>query len=171
MGMVQVKDRAAQKRSNSLPTGLDRSKRDEAPRRRLTYGAKMDKVLEWLLSEEQRIKDKGTDAEQIALLKKGVPWGLRFLLKDKQNDDLQKDKLTVSASALSTTLAALIARGDVKAHKQSSRTSHVMLTEKGRNRAIWRRNNPEHWSVRREMETAKYSRYKLTSWRRKNGVG
>jgi hypothetical protein len=166
-----MKGAAVQKKSNPLPTELEKGKRNKAPRRRLTYGAKMDRVLEWLLSEEERIKDKGTDAEQITLLKKGVPWGLRFLLKDERNDDLQKEKLTVSASALSTTLASLTTRGDVKAHKQNGRTLHVMLTEKGRNRALWRRNNPEHWSVRREREAAKYSRYKISSWRRKSGVG
>ena len=95
------------------------------------------KLLEWLLSREEEIKASGDIEKERGLYDRGIGWSRspkRFFSDTYPDEEWGRTK----SSSISTSLSRLAARGLVTLRDSTlgrgkkSRTSHVKLTDEGR---------------------------------------
>lgn len=115
-------------------------------------GAVQNAILEWLLTQEEKIEASGTEKEKLELAGWGVPWNVALFCKSCERA-CRSDGYPDS-SKISTSLSQLEVKKRL-IERHGSRTSHVKLTELGRKHAEAKRADPRTWQEKRAEETAR----------------
>lgn len=129
-----------------------RRKRGKAKNDR-QLGAVQVKLLEWLLVQEEKIRQQGDKHMLRTLYAKGIAWSAKTFCK--AHPDYGRPDGTINRSTLSTSLKALEKSGLVQRIDAACglgtrcRTSHVKLTDAGRVTALARRADPRTWQEKR----------------------
>ena len=115
-------------------------------------GAVQNPLLEWLLTREEEISTTGTDHEKLVLEARGVPWNVKQFCRScpkayKVDGSPDSSKISTSLKQLEVKKRFVTCYG--------KRTSHVKLTEKGREQALAKRADPRTWQEKRAEATAR----------------
>lgn len=129
------------------------------------------RLLLWLLTQEEAIKDSGDKKRIVELNKQGIPWSAKRFYDDSYGQALPQGK----GSTISRTLKELEDSGKKKTPRRlverydsaggvgkKPRTSHVKLTPEGRHTAHFER---EHGMTKRQYSRREWMSGRLEHYR------